>query len=205
MWPRRLVLAQNGLRPSPWKSISNSTIWFRRHKNVTNVYVTTQYCSLNCETTRNLWDTYLKNCICTDYYQRISKKCEKMANFWDEDDSHLSNRQTEKLLTTVRMSRFKIQSLSFAWPWKIWVRDKRVLRRKPKAKVAMLRLFREEHKYSLALDTSFRLHCRESPIEAYLKERRRRTRRPWKIRFRSFFRHLFDSPRRRHLELPKRC
>ena len=128
-----------------------------------------------------------------------------MANFRDEDDSHLSNRQTEKLLTTVRMPRFKIQSLSFAWPWKIWVRDKRVLRRKPKAKVAMLRLFREEHKYSLAFEKSFRLHCRESPIEAYLKERRRRTRRPWKIRFRSFFRNLFDSPRRRHLELPKRC
>ena len=82
---------------------------------------------------------------------------------------------------------------------------RRVLRRKPKAKVAMLRLFREEHKYSLAFETSFRLHCRESPIEAYLKERRRRTRRPWKIRFRSFFRNLFDSPRRRHLELPKRC
>ena len=82
---------------------------------------------------------------------------------------------------------------------------RRVLRRKPKVKVAMLRLFREEHKYSLALDTSFRLHCRESPIEAYLKERRRRTRRPWKIRFRSFFRNLFDSPRRQHLELPKRC
>ena len=34
----------------------------------------------------------------------------------------------------------------------------------------MLRLFREEHKYSLAFETSFRLHCRESPIEAYLKE-----------------------------------
>ena len=115
-----------------------------------------------------------------------------MANFWDGDDFHLSNRQTEKLLTTVRMSRFKIQGLYFAWPWKIWVRDKRVLRRKPKAKVAMLRLFREEHKYPLALDTSFRLHCRESPIEAYLKERRRRTRRAWKIRFRSFFRNLFD-------------
>ena len=82
---------------------------------------------------------------------------------------------------------------------------RRVLRRKPKAKVAMLRLFREEHKYSLALDTSFILHCRESPIEAYLKEKRRRTRRPWKIRFRSFFRNLFDSPRGRHLELPKRC
>ena len=115
-----------------------------------------------------------------------------MANFWDGNDFHLGNRQTKKLLTTVRMSRFKIQSLSFAWPWKIWVRDKRVLRRKPKAKVAMLRLFREEHKYSLALDTSFRLHCRESPIEAYLKERRRRTRRARNIRFRSFFRNLFD-------------
>ena len=69
---------------------------------------------------------------------------------------------------------------------------RRVLRRKPKVKVAMLRLFREEHKYSLAFETSFRLHCRESPIEAYLKERRRRTRRAWKIRFRSFFRNLFD-------------
>ena len=82
---------------------------------------------------------------------------------------------------------------------------RRILRRKPKVKVAMLRLFREEHKYSLAFEKSFRLHCRESPIEAYLKERRRRTRRPWKIRFRSFVRNLFDSPRRRHLELPKRC
>ena len=69
---------------------------------------------------------------------------------------------------------------------------RRVLRRKPKVKVAMLRLFREEHKYSLAFEKSFRLHCRESPIEAYLKERRRRTRRAWKIRFRSFFRNLFD-------------
>ena len=73
----------------------------------------------------------------------------------------------------------------------------------PRAKVAILRLSREEHKYSLAFEKSFRLHCRESPIEAYLKERRRRTRR--NIRFRSFFRNLFDSPRRRHLELPKRC
>ena len=69
---------------------------------------------------------------------------------------------------------------------------RRILRRKPKVKVAMLRLFREEHKYSLAFEKSFRLHCRESPIEAYLKERRRRTRRAWKIRFRSFFRNLFD-------------
>ena len=69
---------------------------------------------------------------------------------------------------------------------------RRVLRRKPKAKVAMLRLFREEHKYSLAFEKSFRLHCRESPIEAYLKERRRRTRRARNIRFRSFFRNLFD-------------
>ena len=40
MKPRRLVLAQNGLRPSSRKSICNSTIWFRRHKNVTNVHVT---------------------------------------------------------------------------------------------------------------------------------------------------------------------
>ena len=69
---------------------------------------------------------------------------------------------------------------------------RRVLRRKPKAKVAMLRLFREEHKYLLAFEKSFRLRCRESPIDAYLKERRRRTRRAWKIRFRSFFRNIFD-------------
>ena len=82
---------------------------------------------------------------------------------------------------------------------------RRILRRKPKVKVAMLRFFREEHKYSLAFEKSFRLHCRESPIEAYLKERRRRTRRARKIRFWSFFRNLFHSPRRRHLELPKRC
>ena len=62
----------------------------------------------------------------------------------------------------------------------------------PRAKVAILRLSREEHKYSLAFEKSFRLHCRESPIEAYLKERRRRTRRARNIRFRSFFRNLFD-------------
>ena len=69
---------------------------------------------------------------------------------------------------------------------------RRILRRKPKVKVAMLRLFREEHKYSLAFEKSFRLHCRESPIEAYLKERRRRMRRARNITFRSFFRKLFD-------------
>ena len=47
-----------------------------------------------------------------------------MANFQDGNDFHRSNHHTKKLLTTVRMSRFKIQGLYFAWPWKIWVWDK---------------------------------------------------------------------------------
>ena len=34
---RILIHAQNGLRSSPRKSISNFTDWCRRHKNVTNV------------------------------------------------------------------------------------------------------------------------------------------------------------------------
>ena len=38
---------------------------------------------------------------------------------------------------------------------------RRVLRRKPKVKVAMLRLFREEHKYSLAFQNNFRLQERK--------------------------------------------
>ena len=32
-----IILVQNGLRSSPRKSISNSTDWCRRHKNMTNV------------------------------------------------------------------------------------------------------------------------------------------------------------------------
>ena len=32
-----IILAQNGFRSSPRKSISNSTDWCRRHKNITNV------------------------------------------------------------------------------------------------------------------------------------------------------------------------
>ena len=50
-------------------------------------------------------------------YRLLTKnkyKCDKMANFQDGNDFHRSNHHTKKLLTTVRMSRFKIQSLSFA-------------------------------------------------------------------------------------------
>ena len=36
----------------------------------------------------------------------------------------------------------------------------------------------------------YRLHCRESPIEANLKDRRRKTKQARNITFQSFFRHL---------------
>ena len=76
---------------------------------------------------------------------------------------------------------------------------RRILRRKPKVKVAMLRLFREEHKYSLAFEKSFRLHCRESPIEAYLKEEEGGREDPEKLGFgpfsETFSTRLVDNPR----------
>ena len=46
-----------------------------------------------------------------------------------------------------------------------------VLRRKPKAKVSMLRLFREEHRHSLGFEKSFRLHCRESQLRLISKKK----------------------------------
>ena len=50
-------------------------------------------------------------------------------------------------------------SLSFGWPWEISIRDKTrpTACRKPTAEVAMLRLFRDKHIYSLAFAKSLQI------------------------------------------------
>ena len=51
--------------------------------------------------------------------------------------------------------------------------------------------FTKEQGYLGSLCASpYRLHCRESPIKANLKDRRRKTKHARNITFQSFFRHL---------------
>ena len=137
------------------------------------------------------------------------QKCDKMANFQDGNDFHLSNRQTKKLLTTVRMSRFKIQSLSFAWPWKIWVRVKTRPTAYLKRKLPCWG--------SLEKNTNTRWHLRRvsdyivvSPQLRLISKKEEGGREEPEILGFGPFSETFSTlktqtPRRRHLELPKRC
>ena len=109
MWPSRLVLAQNGLRSSPRKSISNSTDWCRRHKNVTNVS--------------------LSRCV-SFYYWAIES----------EQQFHIYTQESWFFLAFGGKELTKEQG----------------------------------HLGSLCASL-YRLHCHQSPIEANLKDRRRKT------------------------------
>ena len=145
-------------------------------------------------------------------YRLLTKnkyKCDKMANFQDGNDFHRSNHHTKKLLTTVRMSRFKIQSLSFAWPWKIWVRDKTRPTAYLKRKLPCWG--------SLEKNTNTRWHLRRvsdyivvSPQLRLISKKEEGGREEPEILGFGPFSETFSTlktqtPRRRHLELPKRC
>ena len=79
---------------------------------------------------------------CTDYLQRQNSHFLSCNRFPSEQS-------TAKVVAYHCMHVSMKKSLSFAWPWEIWKRDKTrpTACRKPTAEVAMLRLFRDEHIY----------------------------------------------------------
>ena len=103
-------------------------------------------------------------------------------------DFHPNNRQPQQLLTTVCMSPFKIGSLPSAWPWEIWVRDKKrpttyaysgscnlnTLQRRTHMLVGIRKEFKNKqgHLGSLCAIPNQKNRC-ESTFETNLKETRK--------------------------------
>ena len=93
---------------------------------------------------------------CTDYSQRISNK---MAIFKLSSISIRTIDSQSSCLQLYACLHEKKWSLSFAWPWEIWIRDKTLPTAcgKPTAEVAMLRLFRDKRIYSLEFEKSLQI------------------------------------------------